>query len=285
MGGGKSTPATTTVVQQNKNDPWEPLVPKLTDLFDKASVAAANTPQQNYAAPNADQLNAVALMRGLAPTLNQGAAELRTLGLDTANGKYLTPESNPFLRQAVQSGIDQNTTNLNRNILPGLADRAILGGAYGGSGYGVAQGVLSGEVDRANRDLSIGAYNQNYQLERERQLNVGNLFNQANVLDMAPAQLLDLIGSQQQSWEQAKLLAAQDAPWAGIDRYGTILGLGGQYGTSSGTSTSTAAAARPGGGASFLQGALGGASAGSAFGPWGAGIGGVLGGLGGLFGR
>lgn len=285
MSGRQSTPATQTVVQQQSNDPWAPLVPHLTDLFSRGRAAADATPTQNYAGPNQDQRTAVDWMRGLAPTLSTGANELRTLGLDTANGRYLSPDSNPWLRQAVEAGIGQNTNNLNRNILPGLADAAIQGGAFGGSGYGVAQGVLAGETQRANTDASVQAYNQNYQVERDRQMGAGNLFNQANLLDLQPAQLLDLIGSQQQGWEQDRLRAAQDAPWSGLDRYASLLGLGTGFGSSNGTATTTGTPARASGGASFLQGALGGASAGSAFGPWGAGIGGILGGLGGAFGR
>jgi hypothetical protein len=285
MSGGRSQPATTTVVNQQSNDPWAPLVPHLTDLFTRGRGALEATPQNNYAGPTENQRNAVNWMQGLAPRLNTGAAELRQVGLDTINGNYMRPESNPFLRDSIQTGIDANTRNLMRNVLPGLADQAILGGAYGGSGYGVAQGLLAGETQRINTDAATQAWAQNYQMERERQLGAGSILNQANTLDMAPGQLLDLIGSQEQAWNQDALNAAQEAPWAGLDRYAALLGLGTRYGTSNGTQTSTTTAPRASGGASFLQGALGGASAGSAFGPWGAGIGGVLGGLGGLFGR
>lgn len=281
---GASTPATQTTTQSSTSDPWPELVPHLTDLFSRGATALNNTPQENYAAPNQDQRTAVDMMRGLAPNLSTGANELRTLGLDTASGRYLTPESNPFLRDSVEQAIGLNTNNLTRNILPGLADQAILGGAYGGSGYGVAQGVLAGETNTANTNAATQAYAQNYQLERDRQLSSGNLFNQANLLDLQPAQLLDLIGSQQQSWEQQRLASAQDAPWAGLDRYASLLGLGTGFGSNTGTTTGTQTPARASGGASFLQGALGGASAGSAFGPWGAGIGGILGGLGGVLG-
>lgn len=323
MSGGSSKPATQTVVQQQTNDPWAPLVPHLTNLFTQGQAALEATPKTNYAGPNQDQKTAVDWMRGLAPTLSTGSNELRQLGmdtlggkyldpaqspgmaqtvLDTAGGKYLDPDTNPFLKSSIEGAIGLNTQNLNRNILPGLADQAILGGAYGGSGYGVAQAVLANDTYTANTNAAVNAYNQNfqaererqlaaaaqinqnYQLERERQVNAGSLLNQANTLDLAPAQLMDLIGSQQQSWDQAALTAAIDAPWAGLDRYASLLGLGTGYGTSSGTSTTTGTPAKGSSGSSFLQGALGGASAGSAFGPWGAGVGGILGGLGGLFG-
>lgn len=284
MAGGKSKPATQVVNQTTTNDPWAPLVPHLTSLFSQGQQALAATPKANYAGPNADQQNAVAILRGLAPTMGQGSDELRQLGMDTIGGKYLDPNTNPFLKQSVEQAIGLNTQNLNRNILPGLADQAILGGAYGGSGYGVAQGVLAGEANTANTNAATTAYNANYQMERDRQLNGGTLLNQANQLSMAPAQLLDMIGSQQQGWDQAALTAAQDAPWAGLDRYAALLGLGTGYGSGTNNSTTTGTPAKPSGGSSFLQGALGGAGAGSAFGPWGAGIGGILGGLGSLFG-
>lgn len=287
MAGGKSTPATQTSTQNTTSDPWAPLVPHLTDLMTRGQTAlnaTPNTTATTYAGPNQMQRDAASMIAAQAPGLATGANELRQLGLDTVGGKYLDPSTNPWLSKTVQQGIDQNTRNLTQTVLPGMADAAILGGAYGGSGYGVAQGIAAGENQRVNADAATQAYAQNYQLERERQLNSGQLFNQANTLSLLPGQTLDLVGTQQQGWDQDLLDANANAPWAGLDRYQQLLGSASGYGTTSGTTTGTQTAAKGSKGAGLLQGAMGGASAGSAFGPWGAGIGGVLGGLGGLFG-
>lgn len=279
MGGKKEQKQVTTT----QNDPWAPLVPHLTDLFNQGKNALAQTPKTadaTYAGPNQDQLTAADWIRGAAGGLGAGSNELRQLGMDTIAGKYLDPSSNPWLAKTGDVITRTANENLTQAVLPALADQAILGGAYGGSGYGVSQGLAAGQSQQGVADALTSMYGQNYQLERERQLNGGNLLNQANQLALAPGQILGGLGDMTQGWEQAKLDAAIAAPWNGLDRYAALLGLGTGYG--SGTQTTTA----PGksGFGSFLSGATGGASAGSAFGPWGAGIGGILGGLGGLFG-
>lgn len=287
MGGRSSTPATTTTNQNTTSDPWAPLIPHLTELMGRGRTAldaTPNTVEGTYAGPNQTQRDAADLIRAQAPGLATGSSELRQLGLDTVNGRYLDPSTNPWLERTVQQGLDQTTQNFNRTVLPGMADAAILGGAYGGSGYGVAQGIAAGDLGRAQTDAATQAYAQNYQLERERQLGAGTLFNQANTLALLPGQTLDLVGTQEQQWDQAALDAAGNAPWAGLDRYQQLLSSAAGYGTGTSTGTTVGTPARASGGAGLLQGAMGGASAGSAFGPWGAGIGGILGGLGGLFG-
>lgn len=279
MGGKKEQKQVTT----SQNDPWAPLVPHLNTLFSQGQQALANTPKtgdQIYAGPNQDQLTAADWIRSAAPGLSTGSNELRQLGQDTIAGKYLDPDSNPWLKKSVEAAIGLNTRNLNESILPGLADQSILGGAYGGSGYGVAQGLAVDRANTTNTNASVNAYNQNYQLERDRQMGAGTLLDQANQLALAPGTVLGGLGDMVQGWEQKRLDANTAAPWNGLDRYAALLGLG----TGFGSNTTTQTAPGKSGFGSFLSGATGGASAGSAFGPWGAGIGGILGGLGGLFG-
>lgn len=279
MGGKKEQKQVTT----SQNDPWAPLVPHLTSLFTQGQAALNATPKTadaTYAGPNANQLQAADWIKAAAPGLSTGADGLRQLGVDTIAGKYLDPESNPWLAKTGQVITDTANRNLTTGVLPALADSAIIGGAYGGTGYGVSQGLAAGESQRAVSDALTGMYGQNYQLERDRQMGAGSLLDQANQLSLAPGTVLGGLGDMQQGWEQAGLDAAISAPWNGLDRYAALLGLGQGYGTNTTTQTTPGKS----GFGSFLSGATGGASAGSAFGPWGAGIGGVLGGLGGLFG-
>lgn len=279
MAGKKENKQVTT----SNNDPWAPLVPHLTSLFTQGQTALNNTPksaESTYAGPNQNQLTAADWIKNVAPGLSTGAADLRQLGVDTIQGKYLDPATNPWLEKSVQGAIDLNTRNLNTAILPALADQAIMGGAYGGSGYGVAQGMAVNDANTANTNAATGAYAQNYQLERDRQMGAGTLLDQANQLSLAPGTVLGGLGDMEQGWAQNQLDANIAAPWNGLDRYAALLGLG----TGFGANTTTQTTPGKSGFGSFLSGATGGASAGAAFGPWGAGIGGVLGGLGGLFG-
>lgn len=279
MAGKKENKQVTT----SNNDPWAPLVPHLTSLFTQGQTALNNTPksaESTYAGPNQNQLTAADWIKNAAPGLSTGAADLRQLGVDTIQGKYLDPATNPWLEKSVQGAIDLNTRNLNTAILPALADQAIMGGAYGGSGYGVAQGMAVNDANTANTNAATGAYAQNYQLERDRQMGAGTLLDQANQLSLAPGTVLGGLGDMEQGWAQNQLDANIAAPWNGLDRYAALLGLG----TGFGANTTTQTTPGKSGFGSFLSGATGGASAGAAFGPWGAGIGGVLGGLGGLFG-
>lgn len=279
MGGKKEQKQVTT----SQNDPWAPLVPHLNSLFTQGQQALNNTPKtvdSTYAGPNADQLTAADWIRNAAPGLSTGSDALRQLGQDTIAGKYLDPSTNPWLAKTGDVITQTANNNLTRSVLPALADQAIMGGAYGGSGYGVSQGIAAGENQRVVSDALTAMYGQNYQLERDRQLQGGTLLDQANQLALAPGTILGGLGDMVQGWDQSKLDAAIAAPWNGLDRYASLLGLGTGYGTN----TTTQTAPKKSGFGSFLSGAAGGASAGSSFGPWGAGIGGVIGGLGGLFG-
>lgn len=279
MGGKKEQKQVTT----SQNDPWAPLVPHLNSLFTQGQQALNNTPKtvdSTYAGPNADQLTAADWIRNAAPGLSTGSDALRQLGQDTIAGKYLDPSTNPWLAKTGDVITQTANNNLTRSVLPALADQAIMGGAYGGSGYGVSQGIAAGENQRVVSDALTAMYGQNYQLERDRQLQGGTLLDQANQLALAPGTILGGLGDMVQGWDQSKLDAAIAAPWNGLDRYAALLGLGTGYGTN----TTTQTAPKKSGFGSFLSGAAGGASAGSSFGPWGAGIGGVIGGLGGLFG-
>lgn len=287
MAKGRSQPAVQTVQQTSNNDPWAPLIPHLTELFTRGRTALDQTPNtadQTYAGPNADQRRALDVFRGVATGADAGAADLRRYGTDLASGRYLDPATNPFIGGAVTAATRGITDRLQREILPSLADQAILQGAYGGSGYGVAQGVAAGDWSRNAGDIAATMYYNNYQAERDRMGQAGSILNQANELFLQPGRLLDLAGGQQQAWDQAALDAAIRAPWNGLGQYAQLLGLGTGYGTQTTNGTTTTQQPRASGFGSFLQGAAGGAGAGATFGPWGAGIGGLLGGLGGLFG-
>ena len=73
---------------------------------------------------------------------------------DTAAGKYLSPESNPWLKASYDRAAE--------NILPGIDTSAIQSGRYGGSSWALRKG-------RAEADLAAGIYGPAYEQERARQ--------------------------------------------------------------------------------------------------------------------
>lgn len=243
------------------------------DLFKQAADAAS---ARNAAVPAAPTFYSGGDVYGVGAT--------RQLADDTIGGKYLMADSNPYLRGAVEAATRPLENNLLRNILPQLQDQSIAQGAYGGAGYGTAQALATSDFTQQALDIAQRAYSQNYQFERTNQLNAPQLYGQAqslidqsdarqrarwqdavtaaqvgNQLQLMPAQLLDLAGSQQQSWEQAALAADlqryninQQAPWSGLGEWAQILN-GGGFNSTGQTQLSPGGS----GAASFLQGAAG----------------------------
>jgi len=267
MGGSKKQ--TTTSV--STNTPWGPQGQAIQDIYARANTAMDSMPT----GPNATQMQAMDWLKGIAPQLSTGGAELQNLGLRTARGDFLDPATNPWIASAVEAAQRPLRDQLDQNVLA-IGDSAQLAGAYGGDRERLLRGQALGDFNRNALDVANQTYFQNYQNERNLQQNSGALLSQGNALLTAPGMLLGNLGDQEYRW-------AADMPWTGMDRLAQILSLGNGYGTTNNTSTGPAGSGGGGvGGAA--SGALGGASAGSAFGPWGAGIGAILGGLGGLFG-
>lgn len=259
---GNKTPSKTT----QTNEPWKEAKPYYAGLYDQAMTAFNNTNRtpyegERYAGPNQTQQDALGMFKSMAGTAGTGGQELRQLGLDTVNGKYMNASTNPYLTNAMDTAAGQVQQRLQRDVLPALQDQSIMQGAYGGSGYGVAQGLATSDFTQQALDKTSQLSYDNYQQERQRQLQAGTLFDQANQLLQLPALLMDQAGTQEQAWAQAALdaqyQAYQDslsAPWRGLGEFAQILN-GGGFNTVTGTQPG---ASRAG---SALQGAAGGAAA------------------------
>lgn len=282
--GGKSKPATSTTNQTTTNAPWAPASGALEGMITSAQGAYDATPKTPvFTGPNADQTAAVDYLRGQAGATATGADEMRALAQQTASGYFLSPDTNPYIKQAVEAAIRPLQQQLDGRIVS-VGDAATMAGAYGGDRQALLKAKALTGFNEAALDTSGQIYFNNYNNERQRQMGAGALFNDANALALKPGQVLSSIGDQQQQWDIAAATAAMDAPWAGLDRLQSVLSGVQDYGTQTTDSKTVSQGAKASGAQGALGGALGGASAGSAFGPWGAGIGAVIGGLGGLFG-
>jgi len=173
----------------------------------------------------ATQRQAQELMRQRAlagsPEIAAGSAELRSI----LGGKYLTPESNPYLSYYTKRAFEE--------ALPQLDTSAIAAGRYGSGAWGLAKG-------RTMADLAGNIYGQAYEAERQRQLQAAQLapaYSEAAWGDLAR---LAAVGEEQQRMEQAKINEAMERwqfgqlePWTRLANYFNL--IGGQYG---GTTTS-----------------------------------------------
>lgn len=158
----------------------------------------------------------------------------------TLGGDYLSAGANPYLQGAVQQALDQVKGNVNRQ--------------FSGDNFGSSANQEWLAKSLANTALPI--YAQNYATERQNQLAATQAA--PGLQSYAPGQLAQAAQIQQSQLDQ---------PYTALQRYqGLVSGQGGAS-----TTTTQPYFTNP------LGGAIGGALAGSVFGPWGAAIGGGLG--------
>ena len=125
------------------------------------------------------------------------------LGLDTTTGRYLNPESNPYLQRSIeiaQSGVDRD---LYQNALPALSSAAIQQGAFKGSSRrGVLENALVSDAWRAKGDIANQFSAQNYDRERNLQMQGPNMIDTAIRLGQLPGELLSQAGAGYRAMDQ-----------------------------------------------------------------------------------
>ncbi|MGI9451997.1 MAG: hypothetical protein ACR2QH_15355 [Geminicoccaceae bacterium] len=87
----------------------------------------------------------------------------------TGSGQYLSPDSNPFLRESVEASQRPVLDAFREQLQPQLAAQFGGGFGLGGSASMNAQRLATRDVSRALSDSASQAYNQNFQQERARQ--------------------------------------------------------------------------------------------------------------------
>lgn len=104
-----------------------------------------------------------------APTIGAAQFDAAQINAPSQNALNLSPAyqnfiygnaaENPYLKQSLQSGINQSnqafqtqlgdiTNNLQRNILPGIRGNAIASGQFGSSRQGIAEGLAASDLNR-----------------------------------------------------------------------------------------------------------------------------------------
>lgn len=138
----------------------------------------------------AGEMPAPAPMDTVLGNLGRGATPLQQAGtqniLDTLGGRYLSPESNPFLAGTIKAATDPITQNWERNVMPNLRIGFSQAGQtispFGSSPFDRATAMASNDYLNQIANTSANLAGANYQNERQNQLAALGLGNQATGL-------------------------------------------------------------------------------------------------------
>ena len=211
--------------------PWSGVQPYMTDYLSKAQ-QATNQPYNFYNgstvagfSPEQQAGMNLGTNRALAgsPALNSANTSIT----DTLNGNYLSPDSNPYLKQNVNTALDDVQSRVNSQF---------SGNNYGSSAN---QELLAKNLGQT----AAGMYGQNFTNERNNMMQAANLAPTLANADYLDANQLQNIGAQRQGLSQQYLNAAsgqfnnaQQYPFQQLQRYGQAIG-----GINGGGTTTTSA--------------------------------------------
>ncbi len=227
IGGGGSGGGSSTTVQEIPAE-LKPLATRYTQEATKQF----DTPYQSYegqryADMNPLQTGALSSIADRAvggdPLMNAGYGNV----MDTLSGKYMSPDSNPYLKQNVQTAMDQSMGTINSQF-----NRP---GAFGSSAH---EGVAANQLG----NIAAQAYGQNYTNERNNQLQAwgaaptfGNMEYQDAQQLMNAGQMLQDEQQQGLDWNLQKFQEQQDYPYKNLAAAAGVFGsnLGGTSKTES----------------------------------------------------
>lgn len=273
-GGSQST--TTTA------EPSELVAPFLGEAFSNLNsiVTTQGTPAgfqgSGIAEINSNQQAGLDAASGVAGQQNAAAGSASDQLNSTLNGQFLNPASNPNLQATADAAVDTVFRGLTRNALPAIRGGAVASGGVGGSRQGIAEGLAISDANQQAQDATAQIFNNNFQSERNRQIQALGLTGSVQNAQGAGANTLINAGNLEQNQAQAELSdfinrfnSNERADFDFQNEFIQSL-LGVPFNQTS---------VQSGGRSSPISGALGGAAAGSTFGPEGAVVGGVLGAL------
>lgn len=139
--------------------------------------------------------------------------------MDTIAGKYLYPESNPYLAATYGKAAGDVTNSYLTGIVPQLSAGASQAHAFGGSADQLLQGQAMRQYGDTLQNLATNLYGQNYQTERGRQYGAVPQAGQVWSQLLAPQQALMGVGDVYRQQEQAQL-EEQYQKWAQQNLWG-----------------------------------------------------------------
>ena len=204
------------------------------------------------------------------PVVN--AAQQQTL--NTINGDYLNPQTNPYLQQTFDTAADRVTDAFSRGTAAQTDSRFAQSHGYGGSAWNEAQQANQTALGDSLGGLAANIFGNNYAQERSRQQQASQFAPNLAAQDYRDAEALLNVGGMQQGLGQqylsddySRFQQAQQYPYQQFQTFGQLFNpnLGS-------TQTQTQPGVSPVSG--LLGGALGGLgiyNAGQQAGVWGGG--------------
>ncbi len=253
-----------------------------------SSLVGQPFPGRFTAAPDPLEIAALNAQTGVALGLPDISSAALDLGLSTAQGDFLHPDSNPFLRGNIEAATRPVFQSFLENTLPQLRSAGIEAGAFKGSSRrDLGTATAFRDLGQTVGDISARLVAENFARERQLQQQAPTLIDEAVRLAQLQPELLSQAGLGFRQLEQMAIEEqirqfeeAIEAPFRPLLPLSNII-QGLQVGTDTTTSVSQQ---RPGIGGG-IQGALGGASVASSLGG-GTGsqlLGAAAGGAGGFF--
>lgn len=189
------------------------------------------------------------------------------------------PTQNPYMQRAIQGAITPAEQALTRSALPSVRGEAGGAGQFGGTRQGIAEGIALGDFGRHALDTTGKITTDLTKAFADNQLRAMGLTSEVQDALIRPAATTGTVGDVRQQQEQAMLDEQirnfqfdQYAPFLQSQEILSLLA-----GLPGGSTVSTGSVPGQTGGAGkwgqAAGGALAGAKMGSAFGPWGMGIG------------
>jgi len=224
-GGGSST--TTTEVPE-----WQ--APYLKNIY-SLGAAQSQKPIEYYPGstvagfqPEQTAAQWATTQRALQGSPLLGAAQQENL--QTVQGQYLNPDTNPWLAKTYETAAKDVTNTFGQTIMPGITKEAGAAGAWGGAREGVARGTaLTGFAGELS-DLATKIYAPAYEAERNRQQAAVGVAPGLAEADYGDISKLAAVGQEKQAMDQAKIDAAleqwqfsQMEPWQRLGMYSNLI--------------------------------------------------------------
>ena len=134
---------------------------------------------------------------------------------DIIGGKYLTPDSNPWLKSYYEKAAE--------TAMPQIDTAAVNAGRYGGGAWGQMRGRTAGE-------LASGIYGKAYETERDRQMQATGMAQPLAREDYYDIGKLAAVGEEKQGMEQAlidesvkKYEFGQMEPWQRLGMFRNLI--------------------------------------------------------------
>lgn len=243
MGAKSNAGAPSNTTQVVNSGPWAPQQPYLTDALQKAQENYGLASQNKYyggeaiAPMNDAQNNALNTTIGIGSGTNAGVAAAGQNNADTLNGKYLDPNSNPYLKDTFNSAADAVTRQYQTATAPQTAGAMESAGRYGSGAYNNQVKNNQLNLGTSLNNLATNIYGGNYQTERGNQMTAAGQAGGINSAQYINPTAALQAGNQQQTQRQNvdnNAMAAynynRDQPTNALNNY--LAQIGGNYGTS-----------------------------------------------------